>query len=376
MNLSYWESKILIGEPDFIIIGAGITGMITALEIKSLRPHSKILLLDRGYTAGGASTRNAGFACFGSLSELCEDEQTMGVDKVIELVSMRIEGLKRLMTWCEPHAIEYRMEGSHELFLESHRELADAVLPKLQLWNSLLSPVLNGTAFEMTAPEKLPGNGIMHALFNPHEGSINTGRLIQDLQRKLAESGCSFLTGIKVTHWHERDNYAEVSTEIGKIRCGILLFATNGFTRHLLPELEVYPARNQVLVTSVIPKLSWKGTYHLDRGYFYFRELDGRILIGGGRHLAGSSENSDIPNTTQDVLKRLEILLRNHILPGIDFKIEMQWAGILGIGPNREVIVQKTGERSACAVRLGGMGVALGSLMGKKLAEIALKIES
>lgn len=376
MNLSYWESKILIGEPDFIIIGAGITGMVTALEIKSLRPHAKILLLDRGFTAGGASTRNAGFACFGSLSELCEDEQTMGVDKVMDLVSMRIQGLKRLMNWCSPLRIDYRQEGSHELFLESHRALADSVLPQIQRWNSLLSSLLPGTAFEITPMDSLPGKGFIHALHNPHEGSLNTGKLIHELQRKTIESGCSIITNVNVSAWQETDSFAEVSTDLGKIRCGILLFASNGFSRELLPELQVFPARNQVLVTSIIPDLPWKGTFHMDRGYFYFRELDGRILIGGGRHLAGSSENTSVSETTPQVISTLEHLLREHILPGIDFTIDMQWAGILGIGPNREVIVRNTGKRSACAVRLGGMGVALGSLMGKKLAEIAIEIQS
>jgi glycine/D-amino acid oxidase-like deaminating enzyme len=280
------------------------------------------------------------------------------------------------MTWCDASAIGYKNEGNHELFLEAHRELADSVLPNLPRWNSLLSPLLPGMAFEMASAETLPGKGIIQAIHNPHEGSLNTGMLISELQRKVVESGCSILTGITVTQWQDGDSFAEVNTQLGNIRCGALLFASNGFTRELLPDLEVYPARNQVLVTSAIPDLPWKGTFHLDRGYFYFRELDGRLLIGGGRHLAGSSENTSIPNTTPDVISRLEHLLQNHLLPGINYRVEMQWAGILGVGPNREVIVRKTGKRSACAVRLGGMGVALGSLMGRKLAEIALKIES
>jgi len=350
--------------------------MVTALEIKSARPQSKILLIDRGYTAGGASTRNAGFACFGSLSELCEDEHGMGADKVTELVSLRTQGLKRLMTWCTPESIDYRSEGSLELFLTSHQKLAESVLPHLHRWNSLLHPLFASNVFESIPIEQVPGKGIIHAIRNPHEGSLNTGKLIRELQVRVIESGCSILTNLKVKAWHECDSYAEVTTEWGTIRCGILLFASNGFTKEILPHIQVSPARNQVLVTSVIPGLLWRGTHHIDRGYYYFRELDGRILIGGGRHLAGWEEDTDIPATTLPVISRLEQLLINHILPGINFRVEMQWAGILGIGPTREVIVESVGKRSACAVRLGGMGVALGSLLGNKLAQIALNIKA
>lgn len=73
MKLSYWEQKSLIGNPDVAVIGAGITGLNAAIRLKQLDPALDVLVLERGALPEGASTRNAGFACFGSPSELLAD---------------------------------------------------------------------------------------------------------------------------------------------------------------------------------------------------------------------------------------------------------------------------------------------------------------
>ena len=75
MNFSYWENKELIGDNDIVIIGSGITGLSTAIHLKRTSPSLKILILERGVLPWGASTKNAGFACFGSLGEVLDDLQ-------------------------------------------------------------------------------------------------------------------------------------------------------------------------------------------------------------------------------------------------------------------------------------------------------------
>ena len=73
MNYSYWELKEWFTNIDFTIVGSGIVGLNCALQLKKQHPHSKILILEKGILPQGASTKNAGFACFGSLSELIDD---------------------------------------------------------------------------------------------------------------------------------------------------------------------------------------------------------------------------------------------------------------------------------------------------------------
>ena len=72
-QLSFWERKAFFEGIDFTIIGAGIVGYSTAIQIKEKYPNARVLILEKGYLPSGASSKNAGFACFGSPTELFDD---------------------------------------------------------------------------------------------------------------------------------------------------------------------------------------------------------------------------------------------------------------------------------------------------------------
>ena len=132
------------------------------------------------------------------------------------------------------------------------------------------------------------------------------------------------------------------------------------------------PARAQVLLTSPV-KETINGCFHLDRGYFYFRQIENRILLGGGRHLDIDGETSTEAATTELIQNRLEELLREVIVPGENFEVERRWTGVMGVGKQKKPLVKALSDRVYCGIRLGGMGVALGSLVGKELAELTVR---
>jgi glycine/D-amino acid oxidase-like deaminating enzyme len=146
---------------------------------------------------------------------------------------------------------------------------------------------------------------------------------------------------------------------------------TNGFTSGLLKNIEVYPARNQVITTKPIKGLKINGTFHYDKGYVYFRNIDNRILLGGGRNINFLKETTSEMELTTEIQNFLENFLQKHLLPkGYKFEIEERWSGILGIGPEKKPIINKHSDRIFTAVRLGGMGVAIGILVGQEAAEL------
>jgi len=91
LNFSYWEIKTWLSNIDFTIVGSGIVGLNCALHLKNKYPKAKILILEKGILPQGASTKNAGFACFGSLSEILDDLNTHTEEEVVRLVKKRIE---------------------------------------------------------------------------------------------------------------------------------------------------------------------------------------------------------------------------------------------------------------------------------------------
>ena len=85
MNLSYWEYKTWLSDADFTVVGSGILGLNCALQLRKNFPFSKIIVLEKGFLPQGSSTNNAGFACFGSVSELISDLQSHSEEEVFEL---------------------------------------------------------------------------------------------------------------------------------------------------------------------------------------------------------------------------------------------------------------------------------------------------
>ena len=80
-ELSIWEKSTYLNDNDFVIIGSGIVGLSTSIFIKKKYPNARVLVLERGYLPTGASTKNAGFACFGSPTELYDDLQSIPEQK-------------------------------------------------------------------------------------------------------------------------------------------------------------------------------------------------------------------------------------------------------------------------------------------------------
>src|SRR5690606_16510690 len=119
MNLSYWELKSYLTNVDFTVIGSGIVGLNCALQLKQRFPKSNILILEGGIFPQGASTKNAGFACFGSLSEIVDDLNNHSEEEVFNLVKKRFDGLLLLRQTLSDKALEYQQLGGYELFSDT-----------------------------------------------------------------------------------------------------------------------------------------------------------------------------------------------------------------------------------------------------------------
>ena len=124
------------------------------------------------------------------------------------------------------------------------------------------------------------------------------------------------------------------------------------------------------MITQPVPGLRFKACFHYDRGYYYFRQIDGRILLGGGRILDVEGETTDSFGTTPLIRDSLIDLLHHLILPGQRVEIDGWWSGIMGVGDQKHPIVKRYSDRIVVAVRMGGMGVAIGSLVGERGAEL------
>lgn len=369
MNLSYWEYKTWLYNVDYTVIGSGIVGLNTALFLSTRFPKAKILILEKGILPQGASTKNAGFACFGSISEVLADLQQHSEQEVQQLVEKRYNGIQMLRKNLGDSAIDFQQLGGHELFVQERQELFEKCMENISTMNELLYPVFGINAFQTNANSFLFKNIKEQYITNVLEGQIDTGKMMASLLRKVLRNDVQILNGVIVENIEDIGSSVAIRTDQFEFNSKKVLLATNGFAGQLLQE-DIQPARAQVILTKPIRNLHIRGTFHLDEGYYYFRNIDDRILFGGGRNLDIENEATYEFGKTDLVQEQLKKLLKEVILPQTQFELDRSWSGIMGMGNQKRPIVKQVSNNVYCGVRLGGMGIAIGSLVGKELADL------
>jgi glycine/D-amino acid oxidase-like deaminating enzyme len=369
--LSYWEKQSLL-QYDYIIAGSGIVGLSTAISLREAQPRARVLVLERGILPTGASTKNAGFACIGSLTEVLADLRQLSAPEVLALLELRWKGLKALRQRVGDAHMDYRDNGSYELI--GAQELP--ALAEIDRMNALLRPVLGGDAYTLSGRVADFGfdRGYVKALVkNNFEGELHTGKMMRRLIDIAIGQGVEIKTGCTISRFEE--TAAGVTVMVGEVAfaCRQLAICMNAFARDLVPDLDLQPGRGQVLITDPIPGLPFKGIFHMDEGYYYFRELEGRVLFGGGRNLDIAGETTTSFDLQPAIHAELENRLRDIILPGFSFNIADRWAGIMAFGQNRQPLIRRHSPKIALGVRMGGMGVAVGTAIGAQLAGILIK---
>lgn len=366
--ISIWEQETFYRKRDIVIIGAGFTGLWTAISIKEKYPEKSVLIIERNTIPLGASTRNAGFACFGSLTEVIADSQNMGWEKTLDLVQMRFDGLQKIRHYFKSDEIDFELSGGYEI-LNNEQPLSYLDEVNVQLKSI--------TGLEQTyslKQDKIKDFGLGKSQFlveNPCEGSLHSGKLLQKLTEKCHELKIEFLFGTEVKKIEETSGEVEIYiSEDLSVKADALVHCTNAFSSKFLENENIIPARGQILLTEPVENLKLKGTFHYDEGFYYFRNLGNRILLGGGRNQDFKTEETTAFETTEFLQNHLETFLQEVVLPDYEFKIALRWSGIMAMGTEKTPTVKQVSEKQFCAVRLSGMGVALAPKIGELVAEM------
>jgi hypothetical protein len=259
MRRSFWEDVLYTQKRELAVIGAGITGLSVAFFYKQHHPDAKITILERGEFPTGASTRNAGFACIGTVGEHLADLEIETEASVKARIKERYEGLLLLRKIAGDVAIEYDDCGGWEVF--TNREKFEKAVKHISRFNGWLESLTG----EKNAYKAGEVNGYP-AIFNRLEGGLHPGKMIRRLIDLNSSVGNEIRWGAEVEQLDIRQGVVE--TKNGwRIEADTVVLATNAFTSTLSGGNEIQPGRGLVLLTKPVDALAWKGTFHFDQGY-------------------------------------------------------------------------------------------------------------
>lgn len=351
---SYWEVTALHRKYDLVVVGGGIVGLSAAYYYKTAHPGSSVMVVDKGFFPEGASTRNAGFACFGSVTEIQDDLNTESEADVKKRIKARFDGLHKMRSVLGDDQIEYDQCGGYEIF--ENRVDFDRATVDIDRFNGWLKELINEDEVYSTCEV----NGYP-AIRNRMEGAIHTGLMMKTLLEKVEQSGVEFRWNCPVKK--VTDNRLIISESV-TLHSGKILVASNGFTRSLLPDLHISPARGYVMVTNELKNCRWKGTFHFDKGFVYFRNIGNRILLGGARNMDKKAEESSAFEVNPKIKKWLTRFANDILKLEDGWHVEYEWTGIMGFADTKSPILKKIDDHIWVAAGLGGMGVAIGMQIG------------
>ena len=369
--LSFWETTQLT-RFDLVVIGGGLVGLSTAIHYRKDNPEARIAILERGVFPSGASTKNAGFLCFGSIDELSDHLEEMTQDELLALVERRYRGGLRLRELLGDQRIGYEPCGGYEL----HTHQLDHTV--IERFNDMLRPLFAENVYQ-DASHEIQSNGfssdrVTTLIRNQFEGVIHTGKMIRAYQEMALEHGIMTFTQTECHQYYEKEDAVDVEiTHLGErmtLSTQKLALCTNAFTSRWLPKEDITPGRGLVFVTKPRKGVDLRGCFHYNSGYNYFRSVEGRLLLGGGRHLDKETESTTDPGINQHIYNALVRDMHEMISPDEALDVDQVWSGVMAFGTTKEPIVKKVSDRIALGARLGGMGVALGTEVGFDVAAL------
>lgn len=368
--LSYWEKNSFLSY-DVIIVGSGILGLSTACEIKERYPDKNILILERGILPTGASTKNAGFLCFGSITEILADFKLKGENETLSLVEKRWKGINYLKERLAENKIGYHSYGGYDLLDAS----SSPAVKEIEYVNKLLKPVFGNDVFKI-ADYKIKEFGfnpqiVSHLVYSPYEAQIDTGEMMKTLIKYAQFLGIQLINGAEVKEVSGGKVYLQHSSmnETISFKAEKIIICANAFVNKLLPLPEVKPGRGHVIITNPIEGLKFKGIFHYNEGYYYFRNYGNRVIFGGGRNLDFKAEESFDFGINEIILSDLKDKLDNMILPGTEYVIEDKWTGIMGFTKNKLPEILNMDKKTIAATSCNGMGIALSSYIARELTD-------
>ena len=325
---SPWQ-RPLGGHADLAIVGGGVIGAATAYWIRRLAPDARVVLLEADRVASGASGRNAGFLLLGTHSDYASAVAAYGRERARGLWRFTQDTFFHVAEEIDDGTIGLETAGS--VIAAGDAEEADRLRRSHRL---LAADGVESQLLDADATEARAGVRGMHgALFVPEGGGVDPVRLVR---RLVAQSRARLHEGVRVTHVRRAGTAVELATDDGAFVADRVLLAPGPRLPQLVPALasRVRPVRAQMLATAPLAPCLPLPVYSHE-GFFYLRQLaDGRIYLGGARHLHAAGEVGHEDATTDALQADLEAYLRRHVAGAARATVERRWSGTMGFSPD------------------------------------------
>ena len=381
---NYWLTTVQMpGESDTItpipekvdvaVIGAGITGLSAAYTLA--KQGVNVLVLEAESIGWGASSRNGGMALTGLKLPMQTIIKKYGKSLARDLFQASLDSVDTVEQIVKDEKIDCGFARTGHLLTANKPQHYDALKEEIDF----MGKEFNHNVY-VVPPNELKdeiGSNIYHGgLVDEVSAGLNPAQYVAGLAHAAAKAGAKLHARARVNRIQRREKRFHIQTERGSVSAESVFVATAGYTGNVTKKLQrkVIPIGSFIIATQKLPdklahELSPKNRMIFDYKHYlnYFRLWDDRMIFGG--------RAAFFPETGNTISRSAEILQREmiQVYPQLkDVKVEYVWGGTLDFAFD---MMTHVGNDDGIYYALGyaGHGVAMGTYLGKTVAEAMVK---
>ena len=365
--------KILSSDLDceWLIVGAGYTGLSASRKLGQLYPNQKILLVDAQLAGEGASSRNSGYLVDTTLNDgFTSNKELDNYKKKADIYKLGIEVIKKFI---KEYQVDCDWNECGKYFASSKQE--DRKI--LENFSDTLSKL--GFEHYLLSNEKLKkrlGTNFYNIALHTKGGILlHPGKLVRAMIDTLPDN-VNLYENSSLLDWKKKNDTVICKFKNGLIKTKKIIFATNGFLKSLgiksnynfpitLTASMTRPLSDEEFISLGEPK-EWGVLPVRPMGATIRMTKDRRILIRNTAEVYNPYQMSKTELNKRSLKQRLGIKKRFPELP--DDIIQSSWSGIVSRTRNSSQIFEKIDNNIFVAGCYNGSGIGVGTLFGEQIA--------
>ena len=358
-------------ECEWLIIGAGYTGLSAARKLAQFHPNQKIILIDAQLAGEGASGRNSGYLVDTTLNDgFTSNKDLENYKKKADIYELGIKVIKKFI---QEHQVDCDWNESGKFFASSKTE-DEKILNNFS--NTLSKLGFEHNLFDKKELSKRLGTSFYNiALYTKGGVLLHPGKLVRAMIDVLPNN-VKLLENSSLIKWNKTNDIVLSYFKNGNIKSKNIIFATNGFLKSLgIKSNYNFPITLTASMTRPLTDQEFKSIGEpKEWGVLPVRPMGATIRMTKNRRIL-IRNTAEVYNPYQmlqsDLDKRKlkqEIGIKKRFPQLPDNIIQSSWSGIVSRTRNSSQIFEKIDENVFVAGCYNGSGIGVGALFGEQIA--------